>query len=650
MFIVSTQLNGKKSPVRAGDFYHFRHNSVLFLKMFNFKISTHFCPHQKPKTPTAATTFRLLRFQFLVIISCILLLLYLKRKKALFMKKCKIVNRAIAVILIILLIVSQFPMVRASEVDESDYSYVEIADKISSVIESHSHFIKPGESLSFADVISIADGIRFVSIAGKVDLTADVIEIQVDAKSFLDNNKELKDLVDTVLGGADGMKLSVEEARSMIISLGAMDENFDFDAILKLIDLLDRMSEIDEIGEIVLNLTADGNICFDGIGTYIVAAITTDASCKTAVDAGCVFVGTANERLQLRFEEIHDEVLLLEDVMSMAYDFGIKVSDRLAQGDAVSAFIGVDIDGNMIFSKSAPESSGVYVQIAYLADEDGLYLAAPISRIFTVVESNVNMQFISDDKVVEGYSFVFGNQAPDVDVVVKTESGEILTNGELTLQYVGASLSDGYYNSAIAPKTAGAYVVVARYMSENGEHYGTATVPFIVEQAIAEFAMEDMVVEYDGEKHINDIVNPIGLHSVEFIIDNKNVNILIESADFSYEIESVEAAIVSILPIIREFEDHEHVAKLIEILESAKDYNIKINGDLPSAIGEYDVFAIGFAANYRPEFEHAVLTINDNINDSPETGDAASVFVTMMLVSLFGAIAVAYIVRKKTII
>lgn len=384
---------------------------------------------------------------------------------------------------------------------------------------------------NFVSVFPEADHISFAAglALGENASTDAGIEAYVNIPSLIDLDSlpsYLKDPIEKALKElSDGSAMTVTQLKEALTNLSKAIEaansvgslvgvTISTEAIDALVDILTQIEKIDGVGSLTIHVTmGDDGINLKNSGVYLAGAVTVDSNYKTAAGLGYLVVTPDATKVDLafNFEDVNG-VVAIKNIIDETYDFGVHVvkTDALSDEDLQAAsehlnslFIGIDENGEPVVSDSPIASRGVYTQIAYIRDlGNEMYYAKPIVRAYIVTTDVAVVEFVDEaGNVITSGSFTYDGAAHGMQARVSTRGGAVIEGAEVSYKYLGVERGVAFYSSSEPPVNAGAYTVMATYVSEDKTMAGFGIAPLAIAPAEAsiEIAGETYHV-YDGNR------------------------------------------------------------------------------------------------------------------------------------------------------
>ncbi len=409
----------------------------------------------------------------------------------------------------------------------------------------------------------------------------------------------------------------INEFKAMLNQAGLSNEYVD--------KLLDVVAQISENTTITFKEQAEVNPV--SIGAYLIGAVVTDPDYYVAYDTGILLISPELTEAVLKWDyEDANNIFtrpLLDLVGLTASCYVEDVKDDALTDRVEYLFIGFDFEGNSVVSTDPYNlPNGTYTQIAYIKDEisANMAVAIPLTRVVIIVPQPVEMDLVDSEGVAKDvFTYVYDGQAKELSAIVNKLDGSAVDEGSLTINYVGVNTTEYVYNSTTPPTNAGVYEVVATYAEKdangNVKYLGTTLATLVIEQKEAIFELFDTTAYDDGDEKFVDVNNPVNLPMISIIIDEANdANIILpeifEVGNGSYNVAEAIASLKAALANIEVTEENEAIInKINEILDVVDINMLNINGPKPTAVGTYKVISVGFARNYKPVVDSAILTI-----------------------------------------
>lgn len=346
--------------------------------------------------------------------------------------------------------------------------------------------------------------------------------IDLDSSSIPDSMKSL--IKDALKELSDGSTMTVTQLKDALTELSKaieaankIGDYFGFtistESIDTLISILTQIEKIDGIGSLTIRVTmGDDGIAVKNSGVYLAGAVTADPNYNTEAGLGYLFVTPDATRVELAFNfEDENGVVAIQNVIDGTYDFGAHVvkTDGLSDEDLQAAsehlnslFIGIDENGESVISDSPVASRGAYTQIAYIRDlGNEMYYAKPIARAYVVTTDVAVVEFVDEGgNVVTSGSFTYDGKAHGMKARVSTRGGAAIEAAEVSYKYLGLERGVAFYNSSELPTAAGAYTVVASYVSEDKTMAGVGVAALTIAPAESSVEVSDLYHVYDGNR------------------------------------------------------------------------------------------------------------------------------------------------------
>jgi hypothetical protein len=498
-----------------------------------------------------------------------------------------------------------------------------------------SQHIKPGQEVTMETMVAVdpakAGHITFVMGLDAVD---EETVMQIDISNMLHVHESLKPVLDAILGEANNKSLTVAQLEELMTKAGEIDAQLDLTYVKKAIEVLCKIEGLEGVGELKLTLSTDGKIDTSNVGAYIIGSMITDVNYEFDADFGYLVITPDMTKVTIAFNDEINAVITVNELKNSVYDMSAHVIEEehaAAQDKLVNIFCGITEAGEIYVENVATNVIGAYTQVAYINDiGNEMYYAIPVARAYVVVPSLANITFVDDaGNAADSFKFVYDGDVKKVTAVATNKDGLVLDANKITYKYVGLCTDATTYESTEAPVKPGVYTVMALYQDSDKEIYGAAFAQIIIEQADSQFEAKDVEVEFDGNAKFIDIINPNALAYLSVIVNDKNINILVpETWDIDTTSIPVEDIVNEIFALIEQMpempeipEIQETVAKLSEILNNIKNYQVTINAAKPSEVGTYDIFALAFGINHKATLSEAVLTITEAKEDPTDPSE-----------------------------
>lgn len=536
---------------------------------------------------------------------------------------------------------------------------------------------------SFVSVSPEADHISFaVGLTLGENASADAgVEAYVNIPSLIDLDSlpsYPKELIEKALKElSDGSTMTVTQLKEALTNLSEAIEaankvgslvgfTIPTEAIDALVNILTQIEKIDGVGSLTIHVTmGDDGINLKNSGVYLAGAVTADSNYNTAAGLGYLVVTPDATKVDLAFNfEDENGVVAIKNIIDETYDFGAHVvkTDALSDEDQQAAsehlkslFIGIDESGEPVVSDSPIASRGAYTQIAYIRDlGNEMYYAKPIVRAYIVTTDVAVVEFVDEDgNVVTSGSFTYDGAAHGMQARVSTRGGAVIEGAEVSYKYLGVERGVAFYNSSEPPANAGAYTVMATYVSEDKTMAGFGIAPLTIAPAEAsvEIAGETYHV-YDGNQvDVSSMVSSTPADA-EVALVTAGLDV---SGDFSENGLGAVEGVVNIdfpayvdeilRPVLKDaYTDGISVETVVEALANYKDKLVEIGVSAdsidklvamlqsmpssvkltfkeqaeanPSSIGAYLVFACTMDPNYQFASDLDVLVIGPKVTEA----------------------------------
>lgn len=536
---------------------------------------------------------------------------------------------------------------------------------------------------SFVSVSPEADHISFaVGLTLGENASADAgVEAYVNIPSLIDLDSlpsYPKELIEKALKElSDGSTMTVTQLKEALTNLSEAIEaankvgslvgfTIPTEAIDALVNILTQIEKIDGVGSLTIHVTmGDDGINLKNSGVYLAGAVTADSNYNTAAGLGYLVVTPDATKVDLAFNfEDENGVVAIKNIIDETYDFGAHVvkTDALSDEDQQAAsehlkslFIGIDESGEPVVSDSPIASRGAYTQIAYIRDlGNEMYYAKPIVRAYIVTTDVAVVEFVDEDgNVVTSGSFTYDGAAHGMQARVSTRGGAVIEGAEVSYKYLGVERGVAFYNSSEPPANAGAYTVMATYVSEDKTMAGFGIAPLTIAPAEAsvEIAGETYHV-YDGNQvDVSSMVSNTP-SDAEVALVTAGLDV---SGDFSENGLGAVEGVVNIdfpayvddilRPVLKDaYADGISVETVVEALANYKDKLVEIGVSAdsidklvamlqsmpssvkltfkeqaeasPSSIGAYLVFACTMDPNYQFASDLDVLVIGPKVTEA----------------------------------
>lgn len=536
---------------------------------------------------------------------------------------------------------------------------------------------------SFVSVSPEADHISFaVGLTLGENASADAgVEAYVNIPSLIDLDSlpsYPKELIEKALKElSDGSTMTVTQLKEALTNLSEAIEaankvgslvgfTIPTEAIDALVNILTQIEKIDGVGSLTIHVTmGDDGINLKNSGVYLAGAVTADSNYNTAAGLGYLVVTPDATKVDLAFNfEDENGVVAIKNIIDETYDFGAHVvkTDALSDEDQQAAsehlkslFIGIDESGEPVVSDSPIASRGAYTQIAYIRDlGNEMYYAKPIVRAYIVTTDVAVVEFVDEDgNVVTSGSFTYDGAAHGMQARVSTRGGAVIEGAEVSYKYLGVERGVAFYNSSEPPANAGAYTVMATYVSEDKTMAGFGIAPLTIAPAEAsvEIAGETYHV-YDGNQvDVSSMVSSTP-SDAEVALVTAGLDV---SGDFSENGLGAVEGVVNIdfpayvdeilRPVLKDaYTDGISVETVVEALANYKDKLVEIGVSAdsidklvamlqsmpssvkltfkeqaeanPSSIGAYLVFACTMDPNYQFASDLDVLVIGPKVTEA----------------------------------
>lgn len=485
-----------------------------------------------------------------------------------------------------------------------------------------------GSDVSLQDLIS-TDPANISNVAFVVGF--DAVEqnavVQVDVTNMIHINETIKPLLDPILEKYNGKTLTLAELEKALADIAKIDTRIDLTALQTISEIMAQISALDNINDVMVTLSTDGKMHATNTGVYIIGAVTADINYTVSYDLGYLVIKPDAAQITIAFNNDFGTILSFKEVNNDSYDFGAHIVEEGAYEAAenmTTVFFGVTKDGEVYVANVAPLEIGAYSQLAYVADfGNQMYYALPIAREYVIAPELVDIAFIDfNGDIVDAYEYTYDGMQKLAIVVAADKDGNLLDLTKVTYHYYGVTSSAVPYNSENAPIDAGLYTVIAIYRDEEQQMVGWNAAAMVIHQAASDFEIIDAEYEHDGTAKFIDVKNANGLAHVYLIVNSKEANIIVP-ADWTdgTGILTGKDAIAKILDVIsiNIENDTEGISKeLAELLADIEEYAVTLNGETPSDVGEYKVYAVAFGANYKTTLSKATLKIVERAIEEPK--------------------------------
>ena len=506
-------------------------------------------------------------------------------------------------------------------------------------VEDFVQKVYDGEGYNISNMIESdpADA-KTLIITSSIDTTGDV---SVNGLEGIGNNvnMDFPARVDEVLNKIEFFKPAYEGDGLTVKNLAALIEaneaaftgiGFDTEAVTALTDLLRDMPD-----NTVVKFREIEDVAPSSVGAYVVMGMIFDPDYRPAVDTGLLVIAPAAEKVTLKYEEDFNgnnifttEGLKHIDLDAVAYDEDGEEIESL-KDQIHNVYFGIDAKGNEVMTTDWKDlNAGVYTEYSYLLDVGNkTYYATPISRTFIIAPDLIDVDFIDENGNVNRIrKFTYDGEAHAMEAVAKY-NGSVVTDGEMTYRYVGISGDGKGYYSTEAPAKAGVYTVTATYAEyENGSVVaaGFAVGEMWIEKAASTFELKDTSVVYDGDEHFVEVVNDEDAEYIALVANraDNTVNVLFPEeldavvdelpADVTTEeLRNVIEEVLGGIKVPERFQDNlEQMMDEVEtLMDEVPDVTVTFNEDKPVNVGEYEVYAVTYAANHYSAFDKANLEI-----------------------------------------
>ena len=320
---------------------------------------------------------------------------------------------------------------------------------------------------------------------------------------------ELQKVLDAAMGltGADtsdGMSMTLSQLQQY---LQTMDDG----SLAVLTQALETIRGITEGGD-DFTVTIGGDYPTN-IGAYLYGAVSTNSNYETAYDVGYIVIKPEATQVYLDWNYHDDNYLYTwEKLTKIDFHASAYAEETFETPVAVEQihelFFGIDEEGNVVveldtITKPEELGTGAFIELAFIAEfGNSFYYAVPIARPIAIVPGMATIKF---DDANENNIFLreFNNAGQAVTATVYGADGSVLTDGTLKITYTGLQTNGVEYNSTVAPKHAGAYLVTAAYYAKNANgdltEVGLATCLLVITPAESEIVVGNEMVQYNGE-------------------------------------------------------------------------------------------------------------------------------------------------------
>ena len=396
-------------------------------------------------------------------------------------------------------------------------------------------------------------------------------------------------------------------------------------------------------------LTFHDDVVCTQVGVYAVMAVVTDSDHLPSADTGILVIvpGAEVDYLKFNYEDANNiftqSLLAKIDLGASAYtDATYAVLDEEATANIVNLFFHVDETGSVVSEADASKlANGAYIQVSYIPFQvdNQMVISDLIARPVIIVPDTLKVTF-KDVNDQDNYlrKFTYDGQAHDIGRVEVSELDGTLVDtakGTLTVTYLGVEGDGEGYRSTQAPSQAGLYTVIAAYVEKDGEKVlrsGAMVGGLLIEKAAMTFDLLDTTVDYNGQSQFVNVNNPENADYISVTVNkaanvanlvleddlNALVDLLAENGievDTEYVLDDLLAKVHETLTKAEGVEMPEFAAAAFkQLLAKLKDViplsgTVTINGDGPVNVGEYQVYAAAYSANYASQLSEGTLTI-----------------------------------------
>ena len=408
--------------------------------------------------------------------------------------------------------------------------------------------------------------------------------------------------------------------------------NLNANAISTLFIVLDKLSAVEGVGDMTLDVSIGESISISDAGAYLVAGVAADGNYNTSYGMNYSIITPDGYRANLAWDVEDENGVITIAALKGGYNLGAHVTDvaegTIADAEAhlVTIFVGVKANGDIIITEDQSELDfGAYTEIAFMLDFGNTsYYAKPIIREIVVAADVVNVNFIDENgNINDDRVFNYGEAVAMTAKAFDRNTGKEVTDGTIKYLYTGVQANGKAYFSDVAPINSGVYTVIATYIDNNGHEVGAGVAALAIKPADADFSISDNTVVCDGNEHFVNVDNPLGLKYISVITDeNGNVNVVlpsdwdVRSLDELNNIKDVANKLASLdvfgkLPTEYQNDILSELNDILAKIDQKVDINsITINGAYPSEVGTYNVIVAAFGDyNYKIAIDAAALVI-----------------------------------------
>ncbi len=353
--------------------------------------------------------------------------------------------------------------------------------------------------------------------------------------------KELQDTLAMVgdLIGVDlshGATIKLSNFEDVLEKLDSLSGVIGYEEYLSVLSNMLGTLPVDSITDIAdLEITIGGSLPTDA-GVYLIGAVTADANYETAFGVGVLVLYPDGIKADIAWNQDDSNYIITNSLLASgkfdlgAHAFQVGQDGNLADATAqiMNLFLGVDIEGNLVFVTDGKNLNvGAYVELALIVNwGNQIYYSNILVRPIIVVAESLDVDFADQNGTVNNdRHFEFDNtpqsgmQEDGLKVTYKQDgngykAGDAVENYTVRYYYVGVQTNGTPYYGTVAPTHAGVYAITAVVIVYDADgsisHAGQKIGVLVIEPSKSNVTVDNSAIKYEDGKvnYVNGLVKP----------------------------------------------------------------------------------------------------------------------------------------------
>ena len=353
--------------------------------------------------------------------------------------------------------------------------------------------------------------------------------------------EELQDTLAMVgdLIGVDlshGATIKLSDFEDVLEKLDSLSGIIGYEEYLSVLSNMLNTLPVDSITDIAdLEITIGGSLPTNA-GVYLIGAVTADANYETAFGVGVLVLYPDGIKADIAWNQDDSNYIITNSLLASgkfdlgAHAFQVGQDGNLADATAqiMNLFLGVDIEGNLVFVTDGKNLNvGAYVELALIVNwGNQIYYSNILVRPIIVVAESLDVEFADQNGTVNNdRHFEFDNtpqsgmQEDGLKVTYKQDgngykAGDAVENYTVRYYYVGVQTNGTPYYGTAAPTHAGVYAITAVVIVYDADgsisHAGQKIGVLVIEPSKSNVTVDNSAIKYEDGKvnYVNGLVKP----------------------------------------------------------------------------------------------------------------------------------------------